>query len=324
MFLKPTAKPEPRRTASASAVRPAPPGRAMASTLELGRDQVGDVDDGLDDLGHRRGTGDHLTGGQHVAGLQRVLEAELDRVDAQGVGELVHLGLVGEAGLHRAEAAHGPAGRVVGAHRPAVDVGVGRDVRAHGEAGGVADDGRRRRGVGATVEDQAGLDVDEGAVGRGVVAVPHARRVPMDVAEERFGPVVDHLHGPAGAQGEQGEVDLEADVLACTEGAADAGQLQAHLLGRQSGATPPPGPGRRGATGWRCRARCHRPRSVRPCPPRCRGGPDPACRPRRCPRRPRRRGRRCPRGGSRGGARRSRRGGWPVPRWRPRRRSTAG
>src|SRR3712207_8550464 len=51
---------------------------------------------------------------QPVPGLNGVLDAELHRVHAELSGQLVHLRLVGEADLHRPEAAHRAAGRVVG------------------------------------------------------------------------------------------------------------------------------------------------------------------------------------------------------------------
>ena len=60
----------------------------------------------------------------------RVAQAQLDRVELERGGEPVHLRLVGEAGLHRAEAAHRAAGRVVGVHDVAVDRRVRADCRA--------------------------------------------------------------------------------------------------------------------------------------------------------------------------------------------------
>ena len=78
----------------------------------------------------RRDVLDHLTGDQRVAGLHRVAQPDLDRVEAARRGQLVHLPLVGEARLHHAEAAHRAARQVVGAHRLAVDGGVGALVRA--------------------------------------------------------------------------------------------------------------------------------------------------------------------------------------------------
>ena len=114
-----------------------------------------------------------------------------------GRGQLVHLGLVGEAGLHHAEPAHRAARQVVGAHRPAVDDGVRAPVRTLGVGDGVDQHRRRRRGVGAAVEHDPRLDLDDLAVGGGVVAHPDRRRVPVDVAEEALRPAVGDAHRPA-------------------------------------------------------------------------------------------------------------------------------
>ncbi len=55
----------------------------------------------------------------------------------------------------------------------------------------------------------------------------------MDVADERLLAVVDHLHGALGPEREQRRVDLHREVLATPERAADAGEVDAHLLRRE-------------------------------------------------------------------------------------------
>src|SRR5262249_59179053 len=99
-----------------------------------------------------------------AAGPERVEEAELDRIDRERSGELVHLGLVREAALDGAEAAHRAARRVVGVDAGALDQRVLDRVRATRERGGVRRDRRRARGIGAPVEQDPGADVDELAV----------------------------------------------------------------------------------------------------------------------------------------------------------------
>ena len=113
MFLKPTAKPTPRRTPSPRVVLPAPPGRRIGSRGSASGSGGGSA-------AARRitsATGSEpvitLAGRQHVARRERVQQAELDRVDVERRCELVHLRLVREARLHGAEAAHRAAGRVV-------------------------------------------------------------------------------------------------------------------------------------------------------------------------------------------------------------------
>ena len=148
-------------------------------------------------------------------------------------GQPVHLGLVGEAGLDGSEPAHGPARRVVGVDDVAVDGGAGHVVGADREAGGVGADGGRAGGVGAAVEHDPRLHVDQPAVAPGAVLVGEAGRMAVDVAEERLLARVEDLDRTAGAQGQHAGVDLHGQVLAGAEGAADAGQGDPDLLRRQ-------------------------------------------------------------------------------------------
>src|SRR5918996_1696666 len=202
MFLKPTAKPVPRRTPSPRVVLPAPPGRRVGSR------------------GRASGSG---TG----------MSAQLHRVELERRGELVHLRLGGEARLHGSEAAHRAAGRVVRVDAGRVDQRVGDGVGAAGEGGGVRTDGGRARRVGAAVQEDAGADADELAVAVCAVLHPDARGVPMDVADERLLAVVDELDRTAGVEGEHGAVNLHGEVLPPTEGATDAGEVDPHLLLRK-------------------------------------------------------------------------------------------
>ena len=140
----------------------------------------------------------------------------------------------GEARLHGAEAAHRAARRVVRVDRPSTR--AARSARAYGparERGRVRADGGRARGVRAAVEQDPHADVDELAVARRAVLAPDARRVPVHVAGERLLAVVDDLHRAVRVQREQRAVDLHRQVLAPAERAADAGEVDAHLLERQ-------------------------------------------------------------------------------------------
>ena len=91
---------------------------------------------------------------------------------------------MGKAGLDGPEAAHRPTRWVVGPYNSTVDVGTGHPVGTSGKAGCVCDYGAARRGVGTAIEDQAGLDPDNGAVTVGVVPKPHPCRVPVHVTVE--------------------------------------------------------------------------------------------------------------------------------------------
>lgn len=117
--------------------------------------------DAAQEFGDRRRGVDGLSGGHERALLHGVDPAELHRVQAESGRHLVHLRLVGEARLDRAEAAHGAAGRVVGVEGEGLDVHVVDHVRSHRERGGVADDGRGGGGVGAAVQDDAAPHVGE-------------------------------------------------------------------------------------------------------------------------------------------------------------------
>ena len=68
-------------------------------------------------------------------------------------------------------------------------------------------------------------------VAGGVVPVAEPGRMAVDVAEEGLVAQVAHLHRPPGGQRQQAGVDLHAHVLAPAEGATDAAQVQAHVVG---------------------------------------------------------------------------------------------
>ena len=187
----------------------------------------------LEQLGDRRRLADHLTGRHSRAGPHRVGDPQLDRVDAQRRGELVHLRLVGDRDLDGAEPAHRAARRVVGVGHVRVDARVGDVVGPGGEARRVRAHGRRARGVGTAVEHDPRAHVHEPPVGGGAVLVAHPARVAVDVAEERLLAVVDHPDRAPGVEREHAGMDLHRQVLAAAERPADAAQRQAHLLGRQ-------------------------------------------------------------------------------------------
>ena len=187
----------------------------------------------LEQLGHGRRPADRLARRQPALLGERVAQPQLDRVGVERAGELVHLRLVGEADLHRAEASHGAAGRVVGVDRVGVDQRAGHDVGAARERRGVRAHGAGGRRVGAAVEQYPRAHVDQAALRGRAVLVAQPRGMAMDVAEERLLAPVAHLHRPAGAEREQAGVDLHGDVLARAERAADAGERDPHLVRRE-------------------------------------------------------------------------------------------
>jgi hypothetical protein len=216
MFLKPTANPTPRLTPSPRVVLPAPPGSRSGSR------------------GSGSSPGDPLPRRQHVAGLERVQQAQLDRVDVQRGSELVHLRLGGEARLYGAEAAHRPARRIVRVDRRRVDERIRNLVRPDRERGRVRRDGGRRGGVRAAVEQDLHANVHELPLAGGAVLAPDARGMPVHVAGERLLAVVDDLHRAVGVQREQCAMHLHRQVLATAERAADPGEMDPHLVERQT------------------------------------------------------------------------------------------
>ncbi len=184
----------------------------------------------LQQLGHRGRAVHDLPGWRLVAHADRVAAAQLDRVQPELRGQLVHLGLVAERRLHRAETAHRAARRVVRVDAVAVDVHVRHHVRADPHGPGVADHGRGAGGVRPAVQVDLGPDVDQPAVAGRAVLEAHARRVAVHVPVERLLPVVDHLHRLAGVQGQHARVHVHGQVLTPAERAADAGQHEPDLL----------------------------------------------------------------------------------------------
>ncbi len=161
-------------------------------------------------------------------GAERVAEAQLDRIDPAGRGQQVHLRLVRERHLHRTEAPHRAARRVVGPHAQRLDQRVRHSVRARREARRVGGDVERRRAVRAAVEHDARLEAHQRAVEVGTVPHPDPRRVTVHVPEERLAPGVHHLHRSPRAQREQARVDVQAHVLARTESTAHPAEGEAH------------------------------------------------------------------------------------------------
>ena len=234
MFLKPTAKPTPRRTPSPFVVLPAPPGRRSTS----------------------RGSGS-AGGGSSAAAARIVSAIGIEPVIRWPVGStspgasafssrssigsrssaaasLSICASRGEAGLHGAEAAHRAARRVVRVDGRRLDQRVRRLVRADRERRGVRRDRGRRRRVGAAVEQDLHAHVDEPPLARRAMLAPDARRMPVHVAGERLLAVVDDLHGAVRVQREQRAVHLHREVLAAAERAADAAEVDPHLLQRQA------------------------------------------------------------------------------------------
>ena len=101
-------------------------------------------------------------------------------------------------------------------------------VGAGGEVGGVGDDDLRRRRVGATVQQEPHLGVDQGSVPAGTQLDPDTGGVPVDMADERLLAVVGHLDGTAQTQRQHAGMDMHRQILPTSERPADSAQGQAH------------------------------------------------------------------------------------------------
>jgi hypothetical protein len=205
--------------------------RLASPSRLLGRQWGGPA--ALDHLPHRRRALEDLAGGEHRAGADGVPQPQLERIEPELRGELVHRALVGEADLRRAEAAHRAAGRVVRVDDRRLDEDVRHLVRPGCERGRVAEHGRRGGRIRTAVQQEAHVGGDESAVPRRAIPNPASGRVAVHVAVEGLLPAVDHLHGASGPEREEAGVDLHVDVLARAEGASDARERDPdHLLGQ--------------------------------------------------------------------------------------------
>src|SRR5918996_1770870 len=125
----------------------------QASCVAFGRERHGP--DPVEQLGDGRRPLDGLTGGKYGSLAHRVPDAEVERIDPQRVGELVHLTLVCEAGLHRTEPSHRTARRVVRVRDERIDSRVRDVVGPARETRGVAYGRGRRRCIGASLDYDA-------------------------------------------------------------------------------------------------------------------------------------------------------------------------
>ena len=158
-----------------------------------------------------------------VAHLHPVAPLELDGVEVEGPGDVLHVGLEGELGLGRAVAPVGARHRDVGVDDVAVEA-LGRRVVGgeapqprhdlHGEAVGA---------VGAGVADDAHVLGQQGAVVVHRGAEGDGLGVAGAAGVELLGPVELEAHRAAGGDGEVGDDVLDQHLLLGPEAAADAG-----------------------------------------------------------------------------------------------------
>ena len=130
----------------------------------------------------------------------------------QGLGQSVHLALVGGGHLGHAESAEGAGHGVVGVVEGGVNAHVGHLVGAGGVHNGAGDNGGAVGGVGAGVAQQGGLNGQDLAVLGSAGLVMHLHGVALGGDHGGLQTGADDLHGAAGVVGQQGRVALDGDV----------------------------------------------------------------------------------------------------------------
>ena len=150
-------------------------------------------------------------------GLQRVELAQPHRIDAERLGDAIHVRFDGELRLRRAEPAERAVGRRVRHHRAAADANVIAAVRAGGVNHAARQHHGAQRRVGAAVHDHVDVHRGQAAVARQAGAMPHDRRVPLGRRQQILDAVVDHLHraGRPCARGSPRGTPASTDTLPC-------------------------------------------------------------------------------------------------------------
>ena len=171
--------------------------------------------------------GDRLAGGELVARHEAVAQAQLERVHAQLIGELVHLALVRPRHLRNAEAAEGDRRGDVGVDPERVDVNVRHAVWAHRRVA-AGDLLGRLLGVRAAVVPARRLVGDERAVPLGAGLDPHPRRV-LGVGEELLVALQSEAHRLARLAREPRRDGLDRRVDLPAVGTAQRAHDHAHV-----------------------------------------------------------------------------------------------
>jgi len=176
---------------------------------------------------------DRLAADPVPSGLDGIFQPQLDRIEAQPVGQFVDLRFGGKGHLRVAVAPEAGGAQPVGVDgapaQPAMRDGVGAARHQQAEA----EHGRTVLGIGAAVVDDVEIAGDQGAVG--LCAGLHANDCRMAPAHrhEVLLPGQRQLDRPAGRPGEVGDQRLDRDAGLAAERAADRRRDDADLRHRQ-------------------------------------------------------------------------------------------
>ncbi len=172
-------------------------------------------------------------GRDRIARLEIVAPAQLQAVERERARDLVHLLLVGDAGLRRAEAAERARIHVVGRNRHRLDAQIVDPIRAGRRHRGIQQDIGTEIDIRARVGDHADIERGDRPVPLQPGLVGHGEGMPLAVADK--GVLAGKLqpHRPARLLGEQREIDLDGDVLLAAEAAAHHRAHDAHFVVRR-------------------------------------------------------------------------------------------
>ena len=154
-----------------------------------------------------------------------VLAAQLDRVHADGFGELVELDLERETRLHAAMAALGAARGLVGVDARRIEAVRAERVRRGEQLARVVRGHETERRVRAAVQQQPAIHCFDPAVLRAAELVVHLHGVAAAVRIEDFFARVEQLDGLAGLHAQLGDDELEVERLALAAECAANGRL---------------------------------------------------------------------------------------------------
>ena len=168
-----------------------------------------------------------------VAGAHRILEPELDGVEAQRVRDLLHQAFQGKLGLGRAVAAEGARRRHIGVDHLGVELDVGTAVGGQPAQTGDAADSQPVTAIRARVGDDVHVQGAQGAVLLHAGAIGHDHGMARAGAGELLGAGVLKTHRPAGRNGQVRTEIFDQHLLLAAEAAADARLDHADALDRQ-------------------------------------------------------------------------------------------
>jgi hypothetical protein len=184
-------------------------------------------------LGEAGGMGQRLAGRRGVADTQRIAQAELQAIDAERVGQLVHHRLMGDGGLRHAETAESAGRRGVGEPGIAPGAHVGHTVGTHGVHRHAVGDGWPPRGIGAGVEVGRHLAGQQPALAIAAEPGGDARGMALGRGRHAFRPRVDQGDRPAKLPRRHRHQGLDREIELAAEAAAAGRRHDAHRLGPQ-------------------------------------------------------------------------------------------